>query len=861
VSAAPFRLTIERLRTLVLIAAGLLIAALIGALVLSRWKSRFSLNEIPKRLGVDIQQEANGVTYTQSRGGHTLFKIHASKVVQLKAGGKALLHDVQIELYGEDGSRVDRIAGNEFEYDQKAGIATAAGPVEITLMKPGVAPAVASRGAANQPSSNKQQGAAPGSAGKTAASSLNISGQATSGEIDVKTSGLTFNQKTGTATTDQSVEFTLAQGEGSAVGATLNSSQGLLVLDHAVVLNTHHNGENIAVHAQHAEFDRTMLACDLRSATANYRNSKATAAESKILFRQDGSAIRLDAHGGFTLATASGSHVAAPQGWLEFGEKNQPQRGHMEGGVTLDSVTAGRQSHGSAPTADLAFTSAGDLRHAHLERGVTMHSEEDASGSHVSRDWRSPVADIDFRAAGKGAKGKMEIASVTGEDGVVMSGQTRRGDGFMTPSRMAADQIVAEFGAGQQVSQVKGTGHASFEQTTASGAMQTTTGDRLEANFAQGVKAPKAPSNGTQSQTASQIDSATIDGNVVMTQQPAAKPGHPPEPVLRATSGHAVYEGAGQWLHLTVNPRIQNGGLELTAEKIDVAQQAGKNEGDAFAHGNVKATWLNDGRDKSASGSPSGTVGLGGQTPAHVIASEAQFHQASGEATFRGQARLWQDANSVAAPVIVLDRTHRTLAAHGSGKSDPVRLVLLSAGGAPGQKPSESKSVTPSVIRVGGGDLLYTETARKAVLHAAPGSTVTAETGTATSNSDTVELILQPAGSHAGKDNPAAQKSAGLNPAGPNPAGQVERMTAQGNVVLTSQGRQGTGEQLVYTGQTGQYVLTGTASAPPKMNDPEHGTVTGHALIFNSRDDSVSIEGSGTKTTTVTRAPAKPGRE
>ena len=70
-------------------------------------------------------------------------------------------------------------------------------------------------------------------------------------------------------------------------------------------------------------------------------------------------------------------------------------------------------------------------------------------------------------------------------------------------------------------------------------------------------------------------------------------------------------------------------------------------------------------------------------------------------------------------------------------------------------------------------------------------------------------------------------------------------MTALGHVVVTSQGRRGTGEKLVYTGETGDYVLTGTAAVPPHMTDPARGNVTGEALIFNSRDDSVSIEGGG----------------
>jgi lipopolysaccharide export system protein LptA len=80
-------------------------------------------------------------------------------------------------------------------------------------------------------------------------------------------------------------------------------------------------------------------------------------------------------------------------------------------------------------------------------------------------------------------------------------------------------------------------------------------------------------------------------------------------------------------------------------------------------------------------------------------------------------------------------------------------------------------------------------------------------------------------------------------------------MTARGHVVLTSEGRRGTGEQLVYTSATGEYVLTGTAAKPPKMTDPARGTVSGEALIFQERDDSVRVEGGRQKTRTETTAP------
>ena len=323
---------------------------------------------------------------------------------------------------------------------------------------------------------------------------------------------------------------------------------------------------------------------------------------------------------------------------------------------------------------------------------------------------------------------------------------------------------------------------------------------------------------------------------MVLTQKPAAKPGAPPPALLRATAGRAVYETAGQWLHLTMSPRVEDGALQITAVKVDVSRASG----DAFAHGNVKASWTDANAGSNAhQGRPvaaQGSVALGGRGPAHVIAAEAQLHSASSEATFRGHARLWQQANSVTAPVIVLDRERQTLAASTRDAAEPVRVVLVSETGAK----DPAKSHQPSVIRARGGDLMYSDAKRKAVMHGGVLGTVIAETGTATSISNEIEVTLLPAGK-------GGNQSQGQS--------QVDRMTARGHVVLTSEGRRGTGEQLVFTSATNEYVLTGSAAVPPRMTDPARGTVSGEVLIFHGRDDSVSIEGGGHKATTQTTAP------
>jgi lipopolysaccharide export system protein LptA len=849
------------MRTLVLAAGFLLVGSLIVVLVVGKWKRYFNLQEVLKPLGANIQEEANGWVFSHALGAHSQYTIHASKLIQMTQGkgGHVLLHDVTIDLFGEDGSRVDRIEGKEFEYDQKSGTVTAAGLVEISMMKPGTAPVVAPKATPAQALGDKTRGLNEASKSTLAVAA----GTAASGEIHVKTSGLTFNQKTGVATTSQHVDFSMVQGSGSAMGATYESQEGHLVLDQSVVLNTERNGEAVQIHAHHAEFERKTDLCHLQAATADYRGGEATAGAATVLFRDDGSAVRLDATNGFTLATANGSHVAAPTGSLDFNEKNQPRHGHLEGGVTMDSTSQvgnrSRHVYASSPTAELEFTPQGELRHTHMERGVEMHSEEvtEAANSkdgrlRVSRTWRSSLAEVEFRDAGHG---QTQPATMHGTGGVVITGESQRGSGAVEPSKMAADEVTGEFGPNSQLSAMTGVGHVSLEETAATGSRQSSTGDRLEVHFATDAKGGnKSVQEGT-----AQIEHAVLDGHVVLIQQAAPKQGAQADAPMWATAGHAVYDGSGEWLHLTVSPRVEDGGLQLTADKIDVSHASG----DAFAHGNVKATWVDSGpRQGGAAMSGQmgkagnsvagpGAMGLGGNGPAHVVSAEAQLSQATGEATFRDHARLWQQGNSVAAPMIVLDRQRQTLVARSTDPAEPVRAVLVSAGGQAGDAGREkatsgdsgsrpAKTTTPSVIRVRGGDLKYSGAERRGVMRGGALGTVTAETASATSVSNEAVVTLLPVGNHAGKDGGQ---------------GQVDRLVANGHVTVTSEGRKGTGEQLVYTSETGEYVLTGTAAAPPRMNDRARGTVTGEALIFQSFDDSVSVESGGSKTMTETRAP------
>ncbi len=84
----------------------------------------------------------------------------------------------------------------------------------------------------------------------------------------------------------------------------------------------------------------------------------------------------------------------------------------------------------------------------------------------LTRTWRSPVADVAFRDAGHG---KVEPATIHGTGGVVVTGESQRGNAAPIPSRLAADELTGEFGPNSSLTSMTGTGHAGIEETTANG--------------------------------------------------------------------------------------------------------------------------------------------------------------------------------------------------------------------------------------------------------------------------------------------------------------------------------------------------------------------------------------------------------
>ena len=81
--------------------------------------------------------------------------------------------------------------------------------------------------------------------------------------------------------------------------------------------------------------------------------------------------------------------------------------------------------------------------------------------------------------------------------------------------------------------------------------------------------------------------------------------------------------------------------------------------------------------------------------------------------------------------------------------------------------------------------------------------------------------------------------------------GRVNRVVAEGHVLILQPNRRAEGEKLVYTAAEDKFVLTG---GPPSIFDAEQGRVTGVSLTFFRADDRVLVEGeASTPVVTQTR--------
>src|SRR6185437_12866179 len=239
---------------------------------------------------------------------------HASRLVQYKGGGRATLHNVSITLYGADGTRNDHVYGKDFEYDPAQGLARALGQVYLDVQAP-----AGTRGTVPQ---NRA--------------------------VHAETSGLVFNQKTGEANTDAPVTFSVANAKGTAVGASYDASEGLLVLKKNVYFTAQLTRGPLELSADHAEFNRETRQLAMLKDDVKYAGEHSSSEEALVHFRPDGTVQKVNANGHVNMQDDRGRQLHASAVEVLMDTRGNTQQATLDGGLIFSAAEGPHSIHGDA---------------------------------------------------------------------------------------------------------------------------------------------------------------------------------------------------------------------------------------------------------------------------------------------------------------------------------------------------------------------------------------------------------------------------------------------------------------------------------------------------------------------------------
>jgi lipopolysaccharide export system protein LptA len=684
-------LRVRRLRRWFAVLAVLMIVTVAGMYFYAQFRVRKLVHDIPAKVGLDIQQTAEGFSVSKSVEGRTLFTLKASKAVQFKAGSRAELHNVKIIIYGRDASRFDQIAGDDFEYDPSSGQVTAHGRVFIDLQ-------------ANPEGAQQSDQTVPAQL---------------KDPIHLESEGLVFNKNTGDATATGRVVFETPQASGSAVGIDYIANTGTMNLLSSVAM-TIRRPQPLDLSASRGVITKAPRLIVLNTVHLAREQQRMQSDQATFFLREDNTVERILAEGNVesefagkppsrnskqaeasdTNSAERNAHARSDRAEMFLtGTRNLLTTAILRGNVQLR--TAGSQpSDATAGRVTLHFAGQQILQTVHAEDGVRLTQKNGAGGT-------GPLA----ASAGKSAsssKGGQDIEMTAPvmdfliKDGRLLDRAETSGPPQIVITQPATNQktvvtaskFTARFTNKNRLATLHGEPDAKIVSSKMGAPGQT---DRVSTS--QMLDVAFLPEGG--------ISSIAQTGAFTYVDGPQ-----------KAWAQRGEYTAADQMLVLSGSPRVVDTGMVTTAQTIRLNRATG----DAVAEGNVKTSY------SDLKVQPGGGM-LASSDPIHVTSRSMTAHHSPSIAVYSGDARLWQNANLIEGPTLQFDRDNRSLFAQAS-PTQAVSTVLAQV--------DKSGKVTP--VRITSAHLDYADAERKMFLNGG----VTVMGSDATMTADRMTLILRP---------------------------------------------------------------------------------------------------------------------
>jgi lipopolysaccharide export system protein LptA len=431
--------------------AVLVTCVVVGIYVYRMLEARRIARKAPPVVPESVQKRSAGFSFTKVEGARTLFTLRASRTTEFKEGGKALLEDVWITIYGRTGRRFDNIHTRECDYLPATGRVTCAGEVQMDL------------------ESAEEARTSPGQR-----------------VIHIGTSNVNFERETGVARTSNPVVFRFPYGHGRGTGAVYSSRDAVFRLERDVEVTLTSGGEGkpaaepVVLTAGALEYHRDSRTLRLLGPVQTRQESRKIKA-GRVLLEFDANlrAKKLTAleRPSFESAEPQGEILLSAErivalfhtgGWAEqvFAEGNVSGRLKREGG----------EQRLQAQKLEIALETQRNLAREILANGG-VRLEFDERGA--QRALEVPALVFSLVAGGRPRERRIARGETLG------SGTLTFREGNET-TRVQAEKFAAQFDERNTLRRLDGSGGTSVERRMAGRATQTSASRELSVRFGSG---------------------------------------------------------------------------------------------------------------------------------------------------------------------------------------------------------------------------------------------------------------------------------------------------------------------------------------------------------------------------------------
>jgi lipopolysaccharide export system protein LptA len=745
------------------------------------WQARQAQKRVPAAVPSSVEQRSAGFKFSKVVGNRTEFTVRASHATEFVEGGRSLLEDVWITAYGGAGERFDNLHTRTCDYLTASESISCAGDVQMDLDR-------ASDEHAQDPGAQQAKG---------------------SKLVQVATSHVSFDHKTGLATTDRPAQFRFSQGEGHGVGFRYEAQQGEIQLLSAVHLALHGaasadhtsqaadqilnlSGSSMSferdqrlihvmgpVHAQQAGFDLKCGRLDVELDEHMYAHRLIATEEPEL---------RSDSPAHISLKAVTITALATP---------TRIERIIAEGGVhALSRKPEGNDQLQADRMETELYPISNQPRLLVATGNVVVHSNRMGA----VRNLQTSVLRLDFASAVQGGDARLKHAlapagTVEFQDPAILSGKPT-----VERMRLTAQHLEADFTGLNDLKELRGSQGVQFERQIGEGSLQTTTSREMIAQFVPGGRWS----------TVDQTENVQLHQD---NQSAQAERAH-----FDRASNTTVLEGSVVLTDATSRTTARSAIFNQTTNEVR-------------ALGRVATIESSTNESQFVNFAPG---------PGRVSGDQLDANSGTGHAVYSGNARLWQGDSIVEGDTIELDRQTHTLTAIGQ-----VHAVFPQAPAAGrGQVASRRGPTKPEFWHAQGNHLIYQSDENRGRIE----QKVRAHSDEGSMTADAIDFFFAPAQNSPVSSANAAKSSAGT-PKGGSTGEQLVRASAFGNVSVEQQGRHGKATRADYSAEDGKFVLSG---GTPTVYDASGNATQGRQLTFFFGDDSIDIDSAeGLRTLTL----------